>query len=74
MVFFQQLVFLNGFFNGLMVFFSTARAGAVNYHWRRVGEDDSLWRPLFIRDFKMPKTAKLKVRKLFFICHTKVLY
>lgn len=38
-----------------------ARMGNVNYHWKRVGEDDSLWRPLFIRDYKLPLDTKLKV-------------
>uniref|UniRef100_A0A183TWP1 F-box/WD repeat-containing protein 5 n=1 Tax=Toxocara canis TaxID=6265 RepID=A0A183TWP1_TOXCA len=38
-----------------------AQMGNVNYHWKRVGEDDSLWKPLFIRDYKLPLDTQLKV-------------
>ncbi|VDK20771.1 unnamed protein product [Anisakis simplex] len=38
-----------------------ARMGNVNYHWKRVCEDDSLWRPLLIRDYLLPRDTNLKV-------------
>lgn len=38
-----------------------ARLADVNYHWRRVSEDDTLWKPLLIRDYELPKSTKIKV-------------
>ncbi|VDD86234.1 unnamed protein product [Enterobius vermicularis] len=37
-----------------------ARLADVNYHWRRVSEDDTLWKPLLIRDYELPKSTKIK--------------
>ncbi|VDK44294.1 unnamed protein product [Gongylonema pulchrum] len=37
-----------------------ARLGNVNYHWRRVSEDDSLWKHLFYRDFTRNTEAEKK--------------
>uniref|UniRef100_A0A158R500 F-box domain-containing protein n=1 Tax=Syphacia muris TaxID=451379 RepID=A0A158R500_9BILA len=39
------------------------RLGKVNYHWRRVSEDNCLWKRLFIRDYEVPKATRLKIGK-----------
>lgn len=38
-----------------------ARLGNVNYHWKRVGEDDSLWKYLFFKDFTRNSETYRKV-------------
>ncbi|CAG9531964.1 unnamed protein product [Cercopithifilaria johnstoni] len=38
-----------------------ARLGNVNYHWKRVGEDDSLWKYLFFKDFTRNSQTYRKV-------------
>lgn len=38
-----------------------ARLGNVNYHWKRVGEDDSLWKRLFYKDFTWNSETPKKV-------------
>ncbi|VDK67467.1 unnamed protein product [Onchocerca ochengi] len=38
-----------------------ARLGNVNYHWKRVGEDNSLWKYLFFKDFTQNSQTYRKV-------------
>lgn len=37
------------------------RIAQVSYHWRCVAEENCLWRPLFLKDFKLSDHCKLKV-------------
>ncbi|MFH4979535.1 hypothetical protein AB6A40_006244 [Gnathostoma spinigerum] len=38
-----------------------AQASHVNYHWKVVSEDDSLWKPLLIKDYDLPSKSPLRI-------------